>query len=334
MKTLGLDGCKCWLCGSERHRTLFYCEDYNWGIEGMFTYLKCRNCGLVFQDVSSRIHDTVEWYPDFYGTYAGKSSGEVERRIESNANRFRSAFLEKFCRHGSLFDVGCGSGFFLEHMRRRGWRVAGVERAREHVEFARKTLGIESILLGSWPDVQVPGLEWDVVSFIHTIEHFANPLEELSAARALLRKGGLVLVETPNVESWPARIFRKWWVALDAPRHLNLFSRSTLEKYLERSGFEVIHLRTYSPSTLEYSESMRSLLRDLGVHRESWRIKENRCIESQTGSEQDEINAHPRHVSFPIRSFHICERLFYRTVNWIADGLGNGCNVLALGQKP
>jgi SAM-dependent methyltransferase len=84
---------------------------------------------------------------------------------------------------------------------------------------------------------------YDVVTLSHVVEHVANPVALLRAARRALRPGGTVWVATPNVAGVLARRYSTRWVGLDVPRHLVLFDPGSLRHALEAAGFADIRLR-------------------------------------------------------------------------------------------
>jgi SAM-dependent methyltransferase len=81
------------------------------------------------------------------------------------------------------------------------------------------------------------GEAYDGVVFSHSLEHVVEPLEDLEAARLLLRDGGFIVVSVPNFGSWQERRFADSWFHLDLPRHRSHFTRRGLETVLRRAGY-------------------------------------------------------------------------------------------------
>jgi 2-polyprenyl-3-methyl-5-hydroxy-6-metoxy-1,4-benzoquinol methylase len=235
----------------------------------MFKYVKCCTCGLVYQNPRPIPDGIMNLYPSHYGTTIRDPSEDPETKMNAPVQIVRSRFIERFAPvvPGSIFDIGCGSGFFLKFIQRRGWSISGIEPSSEHVTYATRYLGLQNVYQGMWPLNHKKNREVDVVSLFHVIEHLPSPIQALSAAKEILHPEGIVVLETPNVESRPANFFGRRWVTLDAPRHLNLFSRHTLRYCLAKAGFEMLMLKTFSPSTMEYTESIRYVLQDLGLRR-------------------------------------------------------------------
>ena len=141
-------------------------------------------------------------------------------------------------RVGRVLDVGCGNGDFLEQARAAGWIAEGCDfdptvavgvRSRG---FAIREGGIEA-----WADAQG---EFDAITFSHVIEHVHDPVATLEQARLLLREGGTIFIDTPNIDSVGHRTFGRSWRGLEPPRHLVLFNWAGMRAALERGGFHQI----------------------------------------------------------------------------------------------
>jgi SAM-dependent methyltransferase len=96
--------------------------------------------------------------------------------------------------------------------------------------------------VGEIRENQFPPDFFDLITFWQVLEHLRDPSAVLRRIRPLLRRGGIVAISTPNVESWQARTFRGDWFHLDAPRHLFLFSPRTLETFMAAHGFRLLTL--------------------------------------------------------------------------------------------
>jgi SAM-dependent methyltransferase len=148
---------------------------------------------------------------------------------------------------GRLLDVGCGSGAYLARVRALGWSVCGVEPDAAACAYARTDLGID-VVCGNLEDSHLPERSFDVVTFWHTLEHTTRPLPTLQQAYALLRPGGLIMLEVPNWESTQRCIFGLRWFHLDAPRHRVHFTAHVLRHYLTLAGFANVCITSVASS--------------------------------------------------------------------------------------
>jgi hypothetical protein len=64
----------------------------------------------------------------------------------------------------------------------------------------------------------------------------------------ILNPGGQVWISCPNFDSWQRSFFGRYWINWHVPFHIVHFTRDTLVKMLQRSGFEIQEERQESPS--------------------------------------------------------------------------------------
>ncbi|MGI8554005.1 MAG: class I SAM-dependent methyltransferase [Dehalococcoidia bacterium] len=142
-----------------------------------------------------------------------------------------------------MLDVGCGAGYHMADMRNLGWDVYGVDFNCQAVEAANAALGDKRVWLGTLSDVPESVADLDLVTMHHLLEHVPNPRETLQETHRRLHPQGRIHVIVPNIASREALIFGRYWVPVDAPRHLNHFTESSLSSILYESGFEVQRIR-------------------------------------------------------------------------------------------
>ena len=70
------------------------------------------------------------------------------------------------------------------------------------------------------------------------LEHFENPCVALERAASLLRPGGLLVVETGDIDALLARVTGSRWYFFDPPQHLVFFSQENLTRLARHAGFE------------------------------------------------------------------------------------------------
>ncbi len=95
---------------------------------------------------------------------------------------------------------------------------------------------------------------FDVITFLNVLEHVADPISLLDAAKRLLVRQGIVCIVVPNDFSELQTAARKalnkepWWIAI--PDHINYFNFDSLHAILEDMGFEIIHSQADFPMEL------------------------------------------------------------------------------------
>lgn len=140
-----------------------------------------------------------------------------------------------------LLDVGCGNGDFLVNARQAGWDVMGVEPDPSAAKVAQQRgLNVQAGMI----DVLDHFSEcFDAITLSHVIEHVHSPQEVLKAVHRLLKPGGVVYIDTPNIESTGSKRFGSNWRGLEAPRHLVIFTPDSLHLLLAKCGFSDVEFK-------------------------------------------------------------------------------------------
>lgn len=137
---------------------------------------------------------------------------------------------------GSLLDIGCGAGYFVEEAQRIGWAAEGVDLG-EWVRFAAAQRGLLGIRVGTVDQLDIPDGSYDVVCASEVLEHLATPRSELARWRRLVRPGGLLYLTVPNYDVLSIRLGRDDFVSNKPPQHLNYFRPRVLRRLLLETGW-------------------------------------------------------------------------------------------------
>jgi SAM-dependent methyltransferase len=144
-----------------------------------------------------------------------------------------------------LLDVGCGSATLLGLMKQRGYRAMGVDFSSEAATVAKEENGVQ-VVVGSLHDAAFPKGSFDIVTLFHVMEHVTNPRGVLLEVGRILRPGGSVVLQVPNIDSWQFRIFKAKWYGLDIPRHVIDYSGDAILRLLSEAGFAVSRIRHFN----------------------------------------------------------------------------------------
>lgn len=82
-----------------------------------------------------------------------------------------------------------------------------------------------------------------MITLSHVIEHVHDHVGMLRELYRLLKPGGMLWLETPNILSLGARKYGPAWRGLEVPRHLAIFSLKSIQAALVNTGFESSQVR-------------------------------------------------------------------------------------------
>ncbi len=228
----------CIACGCEVRRPLYRKDGY--------VYVACPGCGLahldpVPTDAEARaIFDYGYFTGRLVGGYDDYEADEPLHRRNSSA-RLDLIERERGGRGGTLLDVGCAFGFFLDEARARGWKVDGVEVSPLVADAARRRFVLNVVPELAEVAAARPAT-YDVVTVFQVLEHVSRPDDVLRLVGRCLRPGGTIVIETWDRASLVARASGRHWHEVAPPSVVWLFNRASLPPLLRRAGLEDVRV--------------------------------------------------------------------------------------------
>lgn len=228
----------CPLCGETDLRELFKARDPHYGIPGEYRIVRCAACTLHFVNPMPSDEELASLYPsDYYAYHDPPKASQWKLKAKKLLGYWQGTKELTFRTPGRFLDVGCGSGEIVDRMRRSGWDAYGVE-INASAAARGRSRGLH-ISTGTVQRANLAAENFDYVRASHSFEHVTSPHETLDEIHRLLKPDGQLLVAVPNVDSLPARLFKRHWWHLCPPVHPFGYSVKTLKCLLERHGFRV-----------------------------------------------------------------------------------------------
>ena len=225
---------RCWVCGSRRlfptgsgrdiklRPESFNITDSHYGIT--LPRYRCEKCGFIQCDTD----DVTKYYEKLEDKEYINSS--KQRALQFN---MLLKSVEPFIpAKGRILDIGAGSGIFMRQAIKRGYSVTGIEPSKYLAAQGRKS-GLD-IICGVFPN-DCPKQKYDVIFLTDVIEHIVNPLSMIRHLKEYLSENGCVIITTPDVSSFMARLLGKhWWHYRVA--HVGYYNKGTLTRIMRRAG--------------------------------------------------------------------------------------------------
>ena len=220
--------------------------------------LDCQACGHRFADLAAGEQHVETVYADEYftGGGAGYADYAAEGEMLRQRGRDYAMRLAKYAKPGRMLDVGAAAGYILEGFTDNGWKGIGLEPNATMVSLGRERhLDVRQGSLESFASEE----QFDLISMIQVAAHFYDPRRAFEKAFAMLRHGGLLLIETWDRGSISARVFGKAWHEYSPPSVLNWWTKDGLNSFLSNIGFDQID--GGRPSKKISGRHLRSLLK-------------------------------------------------------------------------
>lgn len=257
----------CRICSGEFTEENFVTNDTMLGIEGSFTYNRCKSCGCV---QINRLPDNLHrFYPSEYCESFGLAGAKIDNKFKDFITKVSFhrypviynilRFFElldvrvdtirdlKLSKNSRILDVGAGDGYFLSALSLLGFNhIQGLEPYR--TKSVRDKL---NIIQSTMVNLQ-QNLTFDVIIYNDSFEHLWDPKRELIELYKHLNPEGIIIIRLP-LASNGFESFKKYWFELDPPRHFYLHTIKSLKILSEISNFKI--------KSIDYDSFGRSYIR-------------------------------------------------------------------------
>ncbi|MEJ2079995.1 MAG: class I SAM-dependent methyltransferase [Acidobacteriota bacterium] len=227
----------CPLCGSPQRQLEFLKQGWQ--------YWRC-SCGHVFVDPLPSYEQTLEHYQQGYSDEQLNRSRAWFKVLA----RDRLKLVQKWWGNrptGHLVDAGCGYGFFLNEARNRGWSVTGIDYSGHPLQFAGREFDLDIIAEDIGIAIEMlPKESVDVLTFWHVLEHLNRPGRILDHAVEAMKPGGILILNSPNLDAAIYRLAGRYWSWIYTPGHVQYFSLGSLADAVEGRGLSVQAKETWT----------------------------------------------------------------------------------------
>ncbi len=228
----------CALCGGGLHPAR--------GVRARWRLLACEACAHVMApaaltpaaeaDALQRAH--------FGDAFAAADDGWTRWLDRANARRMRRLLGRSLAAGARVLEIGPGHGGLLAALAAAGFRVRGLELSPAVAEATRRRSGVP-VDVGTVERhaAQASGV-YDAVVARHVLEHMTDPAAAVQAMWAVLAPRGMLYVAVPNVDAPEAAL--PGWSGYQS-YHLHYFRPDGLRRLVQRTGLEIVRLRTREP---------------------------------------------------------------------------------------
>ena len=218
----------------------------------------CDNCKNGSQITEFTSEHMLEYYRRFY--LRGKVTNQLRRNTKELHGHYISSMLPP---QSNIYEIGSADGITAEYLAGKGHTVYVFEPSGQFDGGLK-----QSRLVNFVNDTSVLTGKLDAIYLHHVLEHIPDPVEYLKTLMPLLKKGGLLLIQVPDLSlqvNLVEKIFRKsiytlfnkpyinsglvksevspkeglsdWWDAL-VNDHINAFTVEGMKNILKASGFQ------------------------------------------------------------------------------------------------
>ena len=211
-------------------------------------------------------------YANYHTTQSGRASlTSAESLFLREKRQFESEILpllHTVSKSARIFDMGCGSGSLLKGLKEAGYtNLIGMDLSEEQVNMAHE-FGVSEVVLGdAMQFFRGSEEQFDIITGMDIIEHFTKDelVELLQLIQSKLKKGGMAIFRTPNMDAPIANAF-----AIGDFTHENYLNASSAEQVMLSCGFVDVNVK---PSFMRVNGFLKEGIRSILYRLLSLRLK-------------------------------------------------------------
>lgn len=211
------------------------------------SYYRCRECRMLglYLFETREVNYGHDYFGEEYRQQYGRTYLEDFDTIKAMGHS-RLRLVKKYRPEGSLLDIGCAFGPFLQAAEEDGFEVYGTDISEVGINHVKNVLGYP-VLQGQFPEInpaeEFNVLSFDVVSLWYVIEHFPQLHPVLSCLSTIISPGGILAFSTPNASGVSARLSLTDFLENSPDDHYTLWSPRSAKLFLKKYGFKVLRTR-------------------------------------------------------------------------------------------
>lgn len=247
---------QCRVCKNELNNEFVELQATMYGTKGKFPYFICAKCGcmqIVSMPVSmEEYYDNTEYYA-FNMQKRKLKNHLLFSMMKKQVQKWNVLgwlvewiypvnykFYRLVKRECSILDVGCGQGEMLLWLRKLGYQnLQGID---PYLSNDAENEGIR-IYKSEILEYQ-PEQKYDMVTFIHSLEHIFPIHETISKLNEWVKKEGYVVFQLPVLSGYYWKKYGKNLYTLDPPRHFYIHTKESLEQLMIPYGYELVAYET------------------------------------------------------------------------------------------
>jgi|TARA_Y200000002_G_scaffold382083_1_gene397953 ubiquinone/menaquinone biosynthesis C-methylase UbiE len=238
--------------------------------EKKYMYDFCKDCTFTFQNPwpDKKIEDIYNnsKYWNSTNVYNEDKNNQVKNQKNSYASYQNNRFVEAkkryeklrnyFSKEGSVLEIGCANGIFLNEFNENGWKCVGVDPAKEMIEMGKKKFNL-NLIASKWEDLEIEDESNDLIYMWGTDGNFYHFQDGFEKIKKKLKTNGIYALTYQDFKHPIRKIFNQ----IKLQHHvLYNFSKNSIIYLLKKMNFEILeHRMTWQNSKLSHIKKILGL---------------------------------------------------------------------------
>ena len=219
---------ECRICKAKQFNSLL--SGFSSGFGVVYSLKRCNKCSFIGVDPLPTPEILKRHYNRDYWQWKQNQTADLLNLRYKLQMLGTVRDIKQFAPHnGQILDWGAGDGSLVRLLNEAGFTCWGID---TYSAGPNNTNLINTTI----EEIPFPNNFFDAITCFHVLEHLYDPVTSLTKAFSLLKTGGVLVIEVPNIESCGLQIFKKKWYPIDLPIHLNHFNSSVMQRLFSMTG--------------------------------------------------------------------------------------------------
>ena len=221
-------------------------------IKKKYLIFSCGSCGLKFHNldfVSNKKYADII-YEKYSQLNIRKNMQKTSKyRLKMMEEKFNYCIKSNFKKTKSikLLDYGCGNGLFLDYLKKKGISGTGIEVDEGN---SQKLINKKIEFFKNINDVK--SNKFDICVMFDVLEHLTNPIQDLLKIRDKLKKKGIIVMYTPNINSLAFELMGSRQNQVYPFQHTLFFNDKSFDYLAKKTKFKIKKMGTYGLDLMDY----------------------------------------------------------------------------------
>lgn len=231
----------CEICFSSSKDVLYTQHFNNTSISLMTSYnvVKCNKCGFIFADNIPSQKEFDKYYAEMSQyEFINKGSQVPQSYIDHNKGiiKFMDRHISTLRKDFDIMEIGCSTGNLLLQLKDCGYtNLLGIDPSEYCTDYIKNSYNIDTIT-GTVSTLDIDK-KFDLIILSSVVEHFVDIHKSMEKITSMLKKGGVLFIEVPDVTKFHQYIFTP--MQQFSIEHINYFSATSISNLLNNFNFTI-----------------------------------------------------------------------------------------------
>lgn len=125
----------------------------------------------------------------------------MEEGVTKKLEKYFIQMLKKDLGPGQTLEIGCADGYLAKNLAKFTTHITGIDGSKKLIDRAKKRKLKKVTFIYSLFEEYNPEIEFDYIILCDILEHVVDPIKLLKMSKAWLKRGGKIIIISPNANS-------------------------------------------------------------------------------------------------------------------------------------